>query len=479
MLNILKKYFLILLICASAAIAVEQGGIEIAGFDKITAIDPNLTGEGVSIGLVCRSDTYSDNFPRNDYRPDVKHKCLKDGKIKFFDDQFEQAGISQHSTKIASILVGVDVNAFYPEIGNFSYRSASPEAQLNVYEFWHFITENVFTGVLPKDDLLTMSLGSSCESWWSRGIDVMAERYGLLVVAAIGNGTDAYDLSLYPAAGANVLAVGVADSNNSLAEINAPLAEHSTAGPTHDGRCKPDVVAGGNCIIANNDVNEPYKASGDYSSFAAPVVTGLASILIQKAKSEPNLAIAASGFSGNCVMKSILMTSAVKLPGWHKGFADANDDFEYPLDFKQGAGMVDGLGAYNLLVAGMQKEGQVGQSGWDLERIEAQSVVEKIYRFQTNEEGVFAATVVWNRSYQQKYPFNLNIDSWNDLQLTLRKIDADGNVILIDYSDSPIDNVEHIYKNLEANTVYELAVSNSSTGQSKAETTYAISWQMK
>jgi hypothetical protein len=478
--NRIKKIICILLVFAAVALAgdFQPGGLELAGIYKITAIDPNLTGAGVSIGLVCRSNTYSDSFPQNDYRPDITQKCFKDKKINFHDDQYGKAGVSKHSTQIASILVGSDPNAFCPEIGNFSYMSAAPNAEMNVYEFWDFITENVFTGKWPKDDLLTISLGCSSEAWWSRGIDEMVERYGFLVIAAIGNGTDAYDLTLYPAAGANVLAVGVADSNNSLTEINAPLANHSSAGPTVDGRCKPDIVAPGNCITAINDVNNAYKLSGDYSSFAAPVVTGVAAILIQKAKSEPNLQIAASGFSGNCVLKSILMTSAEKLPGWHKGFADSNDDYEYPLDFKQGAGMVDGLGAYELLVAGLQHDGDVQTSGWDLEVIEP-NAVEKVYRFQTTETGTFAATLAWNRSYQQRYPFNLNVNSWTDLQLTLRKIDAGGNVTITEISDSPVDNIEHIYTNLEPNTSYELVVSNSANGQSKATTTFAVSWQTK
>jgi hypothetical protein len=480
--NVIFKKWAVLLVFATVGFAVDgqYGAIDIAGINKITAIDSNLTGSGVSIGLVCRSNTYEDSFPQNDYRPDITHKCLQNSKIKFYDDEFIAGTNSDHSTQIASILVGSDANAFYPELGNFSYKSASPESQLNVYEFWYFITENVFSGQWPKDDLLTMSLGSSTEAWWSRGIDAMVERYGFLVVAAVGNGTDAYDLPLYPAAGANILAVGVVDSNHSLTEVHTPDANHSTAGPTLDGRCKPDVVAPGNYISAISDINEPYKPSGDYSSFAAPVVTGIASLLIQKAKSDPNLQIAASGFSGNCVLKSILMTSAVKLSGWHKGTADNNDDSEYPLDFKQGAGMVDALSAYNLLVAGMQHDGDVNAAGWDINLIDSSAAAEKVYTFQTlSETKKIAATLVWNRNYESSYPFNLNMNLWNDLKLTLRKIDADGNVSVVQISDSPVDNVEHIYITLEANSTYELAVAGSPNHESKGTAIYALSWTTK
>ncbi|MCE5341584.1 MAG: S8 family serine peptidase [Planctomycetaceae bacterium] len=471
------------MVCATVGFAVDgqYGAIDIAGINKVTAIDANLTGSGVSIGLVCRSNTYEDSFPQNDYRPDITHKCLQNSKINFYDDQYIAGANSNHSTQIASILVGSDSNAFYPALGNFSYKSAAPAAQLKVYEFWYFITENVFSGQWPKDDLLTMSLGSSTEAWWSRGIDEMVERYGFLVVAAIGNGTDAYDLPLYPAACTNVLAVGVVDSNNSLTEFHTPDASHSTAGPTLDGRCKPDIVAPGNCLTAISNVNEPYRPSGDYSSFAAPVVAGVASILIQKAKSDPNLQIAASGFSGNCVLKSILMTSADKLVGWHKGAADNNDDSEYPLDFKQGAGMVDALSAYNLLVAGLQHDGDVNAAGWDINLIDSSAASEKVYRFAATagDAKKLTATLVWNRSYEVSYPFNLNMNLWNDLRLTLRKIDADGQISVADISDSPVDNVEHIYINLEPDSTYELTVSNSPNYESKDTAIYALSWTTK
>ncbi|HBG26872.1 MAG: hypothetical protein A2Y10_07600 [Planctomycetes bacterium GWF2_41_51] len=470
----------ILLICVSSAAALDlqPGAFDAAGIYKLAAIDPNLTGKGVNVALVCRSDTYIDSVPQNDYRPDISLRCFQKSNASFHDDLLGIAGISKHTTEIASILTGVDANAFHPEVGEFSYTSVVPNAHLNVYEFWYFVTDYIFTGQWPKDDVLTMSLGWSSESWWSRGIDGMVEDYGFLVVAAIGNGTEAYDLPLYPAAGANVLAVGVADSNDTLYDFGAPDSNHSTAGPTLDGRCKPDIIAPGNCLVASSD--NTYKASGDYSSFAAPIVTGVASMLIQKAKSDPNLQIAVSGFSGNCVMKSILMTSAKKLSDWQKGFANSEDDYEYPLDFKQGAGMIDAVSAYNLLIAGLQRDGDVNTTGWDLNMVEPDNTVEKIYSFQTaDNQKTLTATLVWNRVYEHRYPFNLDLNLWKDLQLVLRRIDSNGQMIVTDVSDSPVDNVEHIYVPVEPNSVYELVVSNSPNVQSKGTATYAVSWQIQ
>ncbi len=464
------------------AVAVQPGALEVAGVYKITGFDPNLTGSGVDIGLVCRSNTYIDSKPQNDYRPDISHNSFRDLAVRFYNDGSKSVGISAHSTAIASILAGFYPDASLEGLGEFSYEGACPAARLNVYEFRHFLAECVFSGRWPDVDLLTMCLGWASEGWWTRGIDKMAENFGLLIIAAIGNGTAAYDLPLYPAAGANVLAVGVVDSAGSLSEFSVPDTNHSTAGPTLDGRCKPDIVAPGNCLVAVTGSKDGFMPSGDYSSFAAPVVAGVASLLIQKAKSEPNLQFAVSPVSGNCVLKSILMTSARKLEGWHKGFPQSDDDSEYPLDFKQGAGMVDGVAAYNVLTAGMQQDGNVSSIGWDASVIEPDYVAEKVYRFKTNEfkKPHISVTVVWNRVYEDEYPFAPAWQNWADLQLELWAVDTDGRSRLIDYSNSPVDNVEHIYIVLDPNSEYEFVVSNSlSSNLPDCFAPYAVSWQVK
>ena len=83
----------------------------------------------------------------------------------------------------------------------------------------------------------------------------MVEQYGLIVVAGIGNGSHVHDSLLYPGAGANVIGVGVIDSvktenlSTNLAQFCLAYPEHSSLGPTDDGRCKPDIVAPGNCLV--------------------------------------------------------------------------------------------------------------------------------------------------------------------------------------------------------------------------------------
>ena len=144
----------------------------------------------------------------------------------------------------------------------------------------------VFPHSQPDADIIIAGIGSQFEDWWTRGIDSLAEHYGLVVVAGIGNGSEAHDPPLYPAAGTNVIGVGVVDSVRStelitnLAHFALAYPEHSSFGPTEDGRCKPDIVAPGNCLAA--DFNEPnnYFPTGNWSSFATPVVAGTFRLLI-------------------------------------------------------------------------------------------------------------------------------------------------------------------------------------------------------
>lgn len=481
----LKNYlFAILLFILSACplFAAEPFALDIAGIYKIGDLDPNLTGKGVDIGLICRSDTYAGQTPRNDYRPDISHDCFKDLKIEFHDYDPSNAGVSAHSTAIASILTGLYSDANLPGIGRFDYEGACPDAKLDIYEFRSFLSEYVFAGAWPGDDLFTMSLGWAIEDWWARGIDRMAEQFGILVIASIGNGTDARDLPLYPAAGANILAVGVADSNGSLKDFNSPVPNRSTAGPTLDGRCKPDIIAPGNCLVAVAGKKDTFAATGDYSSFAAPVVASVAALLIQKANTQPELSFVTSPIFGNSAMKSILMTAAKKLPGWHKGFDSPDDDSAYPLDLRQGAGMLDGLAAYNLLLAGMQIDGGVPPTGWSIDIIEPNYAAERIYQFKTpkTEKPTVSATLNWNRPYGRDYPFEPLWQNLADFQLELWKLDGQGEQTLVDVSDSPVDNVEHIYFMAEPNTEYRLVISHSLNSElPQIFTPYAISWQTK
>ncbi len=170
---------------------LQPQGLAHTGVYALTQIDPSLTGAGVEFAVICRSFTYIDGKPQNDYRPNTEHDCFGTSHFSFHDDGRLPPGISPHSTAICSILLGEDPSAFHPEIGAFHYQGAAPHAQADIYEFWHFLINNVFAHSPPDADIIAAAFCSESEDWWTRGIESLAEHYGTIVVASVGNGADA------------------------------------------------------------------------------------------------------------------------------------------------------------------------------------------------------------------------------------------------------------------------------------------------
>jgi hypothetical protein len=471
---------------------LQPQGLNVSGIYALRQLDPNLTGAGIKFAVICRSNTYIDGVPQNDYRPGIEHSCFKDKHLKFIDQAELAAGTSPHSTAICSILLGEDPNASNPQLGQFHYQGAAPQAQADNYEFWYFLTNNIFPHSPPDADIVTTSFGTQFEDWWTRGIESMAEHDGIIVVAGIGNGSDAFDPLLYPGAGSNVIGVGVVNSVNTenlatkLAHFSLACPEHSSLGPTAEGRCKPDIVAPGNCLAA--DANDPnrYEPTGSWSSFSTPIVAGAIGLLVQKAKEDPNLSSAVSREGGNCVMKAILLNSAKKLPYWHKGRLEKDDDHEAPLDYIQGAGMVNAVGAYKHLIAGPAKPGDVPTTGWDNNQLLKKENPQNIYKITIAEpaEELVTATVVWNKHYSGVYPFEPMPDKDANLRLELWAVDLNdpNKDYLLDYSDSKVDNVEHIYCKADANfTNYELVVTSTNSSDSneiQTDQRYGLAWDI-
>jgi len=434
----------------------QPQSLDYAGLYSLKNLAPWLNGQGVDIALICRSLTYIDGWPNNDYRPDIHHSCLQAANMSFYDQAGSDQPPSAHSTAIASILFGSDPNAWQEDLGGFYYRGIAPQAGAKVYEFWNFLAEST----------------------------------GRVIVAGIGNGTSAFDPVLYPAANANTIGVGVVRSVDSpnlsaaLAEFAFALPENSSCGPTQDGRCKPDIVAAGNCLAA--DANNPsgYQATGDWSSFSAPVVAGTAALLMQHAKQNPDLSRAVNGPGTNCLIKAILLSSAKKLAFWHKGALTAEDDHLVPLDYAQGAGTLDAVAAYRLLDAGRARPRDVSLIGWDKNYVTPKA--ERLYRIEIApaRKGFITATLVWNRHYADSYPFDATPALDSDLRLELWAIDGTdtNNQYLLDYSDSFVDNIEHIYFPADPNyTQYEIVVSFSdpaASADTDKQELYALAWNL-
>ncbi len=468
----------------------QPQGLSRAGVYALREIDPNLTGQDVRFGVVCRSVTYQGDLPQNDYRPNVSHACFGGADLAFHDDGDPETAVSTHATSVCSILFGEDPEATTPYLGPFLYEGAVPAAKAQIYELVHFGEKYILSRSAPSLDVVAMSFGFQFENWWTWGIESLAEHEGLLVVAGIGNGANASDPPLYPGAGSNAIGVGVvnsvrtADPATNLTYFSLASPDQSSLGPTDDGRCKPDLVAPGNCLVAQADDDRAYTMSGDWSSYATPVTAGVVGLLVQAARQDASLAPVLAPNGGNCAVKAILMTSATKLPYWHKGQLTTDDDREAPLDHVQGAGMVNAVEAYRLLHQGPVLPGEVSPLGWDLNELDG-SNAQRAYRLIVDEpvDKMLTTTLVWNRHYSKEYPFERIAGSDTDLRIEVWAIDpADSsNDLLLDYCDSRTDNVEHIYiQTLAGYSVYDVVVSYSDTDAAAARIPerYGLAWSV-
>jgi len=496
--NLFLTDFIAALLAFTSATAAAEGlqlqpqGLNHAGIYALRQIEPGLTGSGVKFAIICRSITYINGEPQNDYRPNIKHNCFKVERFDFHDQAELPAGISSHSTAICSILLGKDPNAFNPQLGRFYFQGVAPDARADVYEFWHFLIDNLLSYTPPDVDIIVTGFGSQFEDWWTRGIESLAEHHGLIIVAGIGNGLNAKDPVLYPGAGANAIGVGVlasVDTKNlatNLARFALAYPEHSSFGPTADGRCKPDIVAPGNMLAADTNEHNRYEPTGDWSSFSTPTVAGAIGLLVQKAKQDPNISSAVSPEGRNCVIKAILLNSATKLPFWHKGQLSTDDDHLAPLDYIQGAGMINAVSTYKHLIAGQGKPGVVPTTGWDLNLVNKKEKPQNIYKITLSEPAnkIITATVVWNKHYNSAYPFGPVPEKDANLRLELWAVDLNDsdNDYLVDYSDSRVDNVEHIYAAADANRInYEIIVSYSDVNnidETAVKQRYGLAWNV-
>jgi serine protease AprX len=102
--------------------------------------------------------------------------------------------------------------------------------------------------------------------------DIAASK-GILVVNSAGNERNHdWKRIIFPSDGDSVLAVGAVDGNGLISNF-------SSAGPSADGRIKPDNVAMGVSVPVQTDQNIVGRSNG--TSFSCPILSGMAACLMQ------------------------------------------------------------------------------------------------------------------------------------------------------------------------------------------------------
>jgi Subtilase family len=125
----------------------------------------------------------------------------------------------------------------------------------------------------------------------------------------------------------NVITVGAMDGTKKIGTF-------SSFGPTDDGRIKPDVMAQGVNVISLGAASDTAKSKKSGTSMAAPVVTGIAALVLQDAKAR-NIAMTPAA------MKALLVQTAHDVQGIKRATPGP--------DYATGWGIVDAKAAIDLL----------------------------------------------------------------------------------------------------------------------------------
>jgi hypothetical protein len=108
----------------------------------------------------------------------------------------------------------------------------------------------------------------------------IAVNKGIVVVNSAGNERNGtWKRIIFPSDGIGVIAAGAVDGDNNISVF-------SSAGPSADGRVKPDNVAMGVSVPLQTSVGSAARGSG--TSFSCPVLSGMAACLIQAVPTASN-----------------------------------------------------------------------------------------------------------------------------------------------------------------------------------------------
>ena len=241
--------------------------------------DFSLTGKDVTLGIV------DGDIPST-------HREFT-GRLTGMEGRSAIAGGAAHATHVAGTIIAA---------GEFDarLRGMSTGAKLNA---WHYAGDEVQKMLSGSGEviafnnswglLIDVSLGN-CNEYGAYGgterdIDRLIRDRNVALVFASGNDRDLDSCSLLPQAGyysasrpstaKNVITVSAARSTGQITEFGG-------AGPTRDGRVKPDLVALGTGVLSTSGAAGTLTLEG--TSMSAPAVTGTIGLLAERYKAKNN-----------------------------------------------------------------------------------------------------------------------------------------------------------------------------------------------
>ncbi len=346
------------------------------------------------------------------------------------------------------------------------------------------VVNQSFVNVFPSNDTTSQEL--STEQQIDFEYDNYTSTYGTIFVSAVGNGAGTFDGGQYTTLAINP--PSTAYDSIAVAALNGSTVVGGP-GPTLDGRCKPDLVA-----------------PGGETSYATPLVSGAAAILVQ-AGTGTNLSggvpvgytstdgLSESQYTSDATdvrtVKALLLNGAVKpSSGWYHTPTS-------PLNPRYGSGIVNIGNSYNQLAAGIHPYSaatstavgttpsfdssaplQTSMIGWNLTSITSSVNTNGVehYMFNlpksTSGSNIYdlTATLTWNA----KVNMATGSESINNLYLYI--INSANEQIAV--SDSSLDNVQQLFVSDLIPGQYDLVVMKvGGVNEVSTTSTYSMAYQ--
>ena len=456
---------------AHAAVTTNPTLVQI-GVADLQQANSSIDGSGVTVAQVEAAAGYY-NPPGDPYaylsefEPNPTNLNLSASQFTFLDysptpTTFSSGQYSGHAQAVASL--------FY---GNTGSGVAPGVSSVYVYEADYYYYNTVANGYAP--------VGST-----SSGVPTDASP-AVVNQSFIWEGADANVISEYNYGYDNYAAM-----YNTL--FVSAAGDGTTTNTTPAGYVNPPATAPNGISVGAlglpNVTGADITAPGGATSYTAPLVSGVATDLIQAAREDIGGAGTATAASNIMTLKALLLNGATKPTGWSNTSSTASGS---PLDPVYGAGVVNAYNSYENLAggqhaasttttqaAGSNVQFQLDKTaienslvGWNLATITSSSTQEAIDHYD------FSLPKIGNNSYDVTATLDWNVHagqtSFNNLNLYL--LNSSGQ--MVGQSVSSTDNLQILALSGLAPGTYDLAVEKLGGTFVTASETYAIAWSIQ
>ncbi|MFC5049590.1 hypothetical protein ACFPK9_03020 [Rubritalea spongiae] len=386
------------------------------------------TSTALTVGI-SEAQTRKETYPGSGvydygYAPDPSYSQFSDESITDVSN-IPMDIYSSHANGTASYFFG-NTTSFMPSIGH-----------ANVYEAGNFAFSKLFSTPTSGWSESVMShawIGSSGSVNNTRFISAMLDQTtidsSVLHIVGIKNGAQSLQSELL-CHNYNNLSVGRSDGNHSYGSI--------PSGYEGADRQKPELVS-------------PLGTT----SASTAAIASMAIFLREHANTHSSLNAKLPVVLKSCILAG---TNKEKLTDWENSSSE-------PIDDTFGAGEADILSSLRILNESESSTGAVGLRGWDYASIlnQAQEYTITIPSYASSAK--ICANLSWNRNASYG-----NYSTLTDYSLTLK--DSSDNVIF--NSDSPVNNLEHVWQTGLQPGTYTLVVNKSN--DTNLSTFYALAWR--